>query len=73
LALSVLCFGGSGAALWGAALLAALALGAFLRSRVGGLTGDNYGAICEVSQLVVLLLIVSAHASGWLLPGLVHG
>lgn len=73
LVLSVLCFGGSGAALWGAALLSALGLGAFLRPRLGGLAGDNYGAICEVSQLVVLVLIVSAHASGWLLPGLIRG
>jgi adenosylcobinamide-GDP ribazoletransferase len=45
---------------WGLALLA-LSLGvmhgvsAFALSRLPGLTGDVYGAICEVSQLAVLL------------------
>jgi adenosylcobinamide-GDP ribazoletransferase len=73
LILSVLCFGGSGVALWGIMLLTAIAAGGYLTSRIGGLTGDTYGAICELTQVLVLLAIVSAHSSGWLLPWLIHG
>jgi adenosylcobinamide-GDP ribazoletransferase len=48
---------------WGLALMAALFLiafgiGSYFRSRLGGLTGDNYGAINEISELSVLLLII---------------
>ena len=48
---------------WGLVLMAALWLiasgiaGSF-RSRLGGLTGDNYGAINEISEVLVLLLII---------------
>ena len=49
--------------LWGLVLMAALWLIAFgmassFRSRLGGLTGDNYGAINEISEVLVLLLII---------------
>jgi adenosylcobinamide-GDP ribazoletransferase len=49
--------------LWGLALMAALWLIAFgiasyFRSRLGGLTGDNYGAINELAEVLVLLLII---------------
>jgi adenosylcobinamide-GDP ribazoletransferase len=73
LALAVLCFSGSGAALWGAGLLVAATIGSLMRRRIGGLTGDCYGAICELTQIVVLFMIVSAHRVGWLLPWLVRG
>ena len=48
---------------WGLVLMAALWLIAFgiascFRSRLGGLTGDNYGAINELSEVLVLLLLV---------------
>lgn len=48
---------------WGLVLMAALWLIAFgiassFRSRLGGLTGDNYGAINEISEVLVLLLII---------------
>ncbi|MCJ7515926.1 MAG: adenosylcobinamide-GDP ribazoletransferase [Dehalococcoidia bacterium] len=48
---------------WGLALMAVLWLSAFgtasyFRSRLGGLTGDNYGAINEISEVLVLLLII---------------
>ncbi|MCD6391176.1 MAG: adenosylcobinamide-GDP ribazoletransferase [Dehalococcoidia bacterium] len=47
---------------WGAALLAALSLilwaaSKYLCSKFGGLTGDNYGAINEFAEVVVLILI----------------
>ena len=46
---------------WGAALLAALCLillgfSKYLCARFGGLTGDNYGAINEFAELMVLIL-----------------
>jgi len=33
-------------------------LASYLRSRLGGLTGDNYGAINEIAEVLVLLLII---------------
>jgi adenosylcobinamide-GDP ribazoletransferase len=73
LGLAGACFGVSGVALWGAMLLCALGVGFLLTSKLGGLTGDCYGAICEITQLAILTLIVSAHALGWLLPWLIRG
>lgn len=42
--------------------LAAVAVGAWATRRLGGLTGDSYGAIEEVAEVVMLLLIVALHA-----------
>jgi adenosylcobinamide-GDP ribazoletransferase len=72
LAVTIVYFGATGVALWGASLLSAALMGAFFSQRLGGLTGDTYGAICEVSQIVVLLLIVSGHQAGWLGIGAVR-
>jgi len=41
-------------ALW----LIIFGLASYLRSRLGGLTGDNYGAINEIAEVLVLLLII---------------
>ena len=48
---------------WALALFAALCLIIFIiagyfRSRLGGLTGDVYGAINEISEVLVLLLVI---------------
>jgi len=43
------------AALWIIVYLLAL----FFRSRFGGLTGDNYGAINEISEVLVVLLLIA--------------
>jgi adenosylcobinamide-GDP ribazoletransferase len=48
---------------WGLVLMAVLwliafGIAGFFRSRLGGLTGDNYGAINEISEVLVLLLII---------------
>ena len=48
---------------WGLALMAALWLiifgvASYFRSRLGGLTGDNYGAINELAEVLVLLLTI---------------
>ena len=52
---------------WGLALLAAIGLVAlifarFLCSRLGGLSGDSYGAVNEFAQLAMLILIYIAGA-----------
>jgi adenosylcobinamide-GDP ribazoletransferase len=51
-----------------AAIAAALALGLgrFMKERLGGLTGDTYGAIVEVAEVVFLLLVLALTADGWL-------
>ena len=59
---------------WGAALLAVLCLilwvvSKYLSSRFGGLTGDNYGAINEFAEVVVLILafiIAALGGTSWL-------
>jgi adenosylcobinamide-GDP ribazoletransferase len=38
--------------------LIAFGVSSYFRSRLGGLTGDNYGAINEISEVLVLLLII---------------
>jgi adenosylcobinamide-GDP ribazoletransferase len=48
---------------WGLTLMAVLwlivfGIAGYFRSRLGGLTGDNYGAINELSEVLVLLLII---------------
>ena len=48
---------------WGLALMAALwliifGIASYFRSRLGGLTGDNYGAINEIAEVLALLLII---------------
>jgi len=48
----------AGALLWGAATLIALALGSWITRRIGGLTGDTYGAIAEITEVVMLLLLL---------------
>ncbi len=73
LLMAVICFAGGGAVLWAAMILLTPGLGALLSTRLGGLTGDSYGAICELNEVVTLLLIVSAHFTGWLAPGVVRG
>ena len=49
--------------LWALALIAALwlfifGIASYFRSRLGGLTGDVYGAINEISEVLVLLLVI---------------
>ena len=66
LALSLACCG-----LWGLAILAAVVLMAFLfnsgvTSSIGGLTGDTYGALCEVEELWVLATVVALRGGGFL-------
>ncbi len=47
-----------GLIVWVVTTLVALALGVWITRRLGGNTGDTYGAIAEVSEVVALLLLV---------------
>ena len=47
-----------GAVSWLVATLLALALGACVTRSLGGLTGDIYGAIAEITEVILLLLLV---------------
>jgi adenosylcobinamide-GDP ribazoletransferase len=57
LAVALAALGWLGLVALAAALLAAAALGRFLASRLGGVTGDVLGAAVEISELVVLLVV----------------
>ncbi len=46
-----------GLAITAAALIVAMLMGVYLNKKLGGLTGDAYGAINEVIQVAVLILI----------------
>ena len=41
-----------------AATMAALALGRWIAGLLGGLTGDGYGAVCEVAGVTALLAAI---------------
>ncbi len=57
LAVSAGLLGWQGTILVTIAWLTATTLGYFLCSRLGGLTGDTYGAVNEISEVVTLMLI----------------
>jgi adenosylcobinamide-GDP ribazoletransferase len=46
---------------WVVMTSAALALGSWITSRLGGLTGDTYGAIAEVTEILSFLVFVLLH------------
>jgi adenosylcobinamide-GDP ribazoletransferase len=48
--------GTAGAVLLVVVPCAALLLSLMMRSLLGGLTGDSYGAICEISEILSLFL-----------------
>ncbi len=58
LAASVLLLGWHGVLLLAALWLITLGIAIYFRSRLGGLTGDVYGAINELSEVLVLILII---------------
>jgi adenosylcobinamide-GDP ribazoletransferase len=68
LAIAGLLFAVGGLLIWSATVLATFSLGAVISARLGGLTGDSYGAICELTQVIVLLLLLSGQRAGWLHP-----
>jgi adenosylcobinamide-GDP ribazoletransferase len=67
-AVALLVLGAGGLALLAVASLAALLTGAFATQRIGGVTGDVFGAGCQIAQAVVLLF--ASAGQGWLRPWL---
>lgn len=51
----------SGLIVWATITAAALVLGAWISRKLGGLTGDTYGAIAEVAEIAGLLAFVLLH------------
>ncbi|MDP2663756.1 MAG: adenosylcobinamide-GDP ribazoletransferase [Dehalococcoidia bacterium] len=49
--------GWHGPALLALVFLGVVAFGAYVRSRLGGLTGDSYGAVNEVAEVLTLLVL----------------
>ena len=65
--------GGAGLVLLATAAVVALALGQWMAGLLGGLTGDTYGAVNEVAEVVVLMVAVAVATAapaivGWPLP-----
>ncbi|MFH0942079.1 MAG: adenosylcobinamide-GDP ribazoletransferase [Chloroflexota bacterium] len=58
LAAVVLLLGPKGLILAALLWLLTLGLGYYLRSKLGGLTGDSYGALIEIGEVLVLTLII---------------
>lgn len=71
LVVSVVAFAAAGILLAIVAVAAALAVGWWAQRRVGGATGDVYGAACVLTEVAVLLAITMAQSKGWLDPWLV--
>lgn len=51
----------AGLLIWGAITLASLGLSAWITRQLGGLTGDTYGAIAEIAEIVGFLVCVLLH------------
>lgn len=67
-AASAALLGPGGLAVWALAAGGALALGAWASSRVGGLTGDVYGALTETVEAACFLGLAAAGRRSWLHP-----
>jgi adenosylcobinamide-GDP ribazoletransferase len=55
----VAAFGIAGAGAWALAAAAGVGLGTYISPRIGGLTGDSYGAIIEVTETALLVAAVA--------------
>jgi adenosylcobinamide-GDP ribazoletransferase len=51
----------SGLLVWATITAVALALGAWISRKLGGLTGDTYGAIAEIAEIAGLLAFLLLH------------
>ena len=54
-----------GVLLFGVGTLAALGMAFWFKQRLGGLTGDTYGAIIEVTETLLVILLVGARQLRW--------
>lgn len=62
--------GPGGLVVWTLAAGGALAAGGWASARLGGLTGDLYGAVTELIETSALLGIAAGASRGWLAPAL---
>jgi adenosylcobinamide-GDP ribazoletransferase len=67
-AVSVLVLGPGGGALLGVTTLVALGTGVWALRLVGGVTGDIYGAVCELAETLALLVALGLAERGLLAP-----
>ena len=44
--------------IWGASTAVTLVLAAYIRCKIGGATGDTFGATCEIVEVVPTLTLV---------------
>lgn len=58
----------AGAGMLVGATLIAWALGKSISGKLGGLTGDSYGAINEVIEMLALMAVVAMASHGWVEP-----
>ncbi len=65
LALSVLLLNWKGILLLGVLCAVIFGIGRFIQYRIGGLTGDSYGAVNEIAEVLTLLLIVMLGKLPW--------
>ncbi len=68
LAIALLCAGVGGLVLIAAAAAGCGCLGLLAWRRLGGVTGDVFGAGCELAQAGVLLAAAAMQGAGWLRP-----
>ena len=50
-----------------------LAMATYLKGRLGGLTGDTYGAINEVAEVLALIMVCLLAHIGWLCENILFG
>lgn len=67
-AIALLVWGWGGVALAGVALVAAAATAGLAARRLGGVTGDVFGASCEIAQVAVLTCAGAWQGVAWLRP-----
>ena len=48
----------AGAVAWAVNVVAVLAARAYFQRRIGGVTGDCLGAICQISEVLLLLIFI---------------
>ncbi len=68
LAASIALLGAGGLIAVAGATCCALAVGAYARRGIGGMTGDVYGATAELTEAAMFLLIAALAARDWLQP-----
>ena len=70
---ATLLFGWQGIVLMLACGAFAITVALYIKSRIGGLTGDSYGAINEITEVAMLLGLLAFARYGWLHPLLWKG